>query len=209
MPAGIKLAAVIAVSAIACTSVYGLAVSVPVLIAASVLARIRPRELFKGARPLFALSCAIVIVKTLLPFPSVNIAGLVEGLITALRLMVTFAAAALLFAVTTMRELRRSLAALELAVTKRLFRRRAGTAYCSLGICLMLGFIPRFFELWEMSGLACDARSCRRGPRRLFILIPLVTERMMETAADTAQAIQARGSLILYNTSLLADNNNK
>jgi biotin transport system permease protein len=67
-----------------------------------------------------------------------------------------------------------------------------GIAFFSLGISLMLGFIPRFFDLWEASSLACDARSCRRGVRRLFVLVPLVTERMMEAAADTALALQAR-----------------
>ena len=66
-------------------------------------------------------------------------------------------------------------------------------AFFSLGISLMLGFIPRFFELWETTNLACDARVCKRGPRRLLILVPLVTERMMEAAADTALALEARG----------------
>jgi len=119
-----------------------------------------------------------------------------EGIIAVLRILVPFAAAALLFTVTTMRELRLSLAAIEIRV-KNLFaaghKKKKTTAFFSLGISLMLGFIPRFFDLWETANLACEARSCKRGLRRLLILIPLVCERMMEAAADTALALEARG----------------
>ena len=118
----------------------------------------------------------------------VNITGLAEGGIIAMRIFVTFAAAALLFAVTTMRELRLSLSAIELTITKR------NIAYFSLGLCLIIGFIPRFFELWESSNIACEARSCKKGLRRLFILVPLVTERMMVSAADTSLALESRGT---------------
>ena len=54
-------------------------------------------------------------------------------------------------------------------------------------------FIPRFFEMWETANLACQARSCKRGLRRLLVLLPLVTEKMMEAAAETVLALEARG----------------
>ena len=202
IPAGLKLVFVIAVSTIAFASVPGLVVSILVLLAGSALTRIRLRELFKGSKPLAVLSCLIIIVKTLQVIPAVNVSGFIEGLIISLRILATYAAAAVFFAVTTTRELRLSLTALELVVKRLFFRRRlwrrGSTAFFSMGLCLMLGFIPRFFDLWEMSSLACEARSCRRGLRRLFKLVPLVTERMMEAAADTAQALHARG----FNSSL-------
>ena len=190
-PAGLKLFCVIAISGIASFCLPGLAVSTLLIFAASAAARIPPWQLLRGSRPLAVLSLCIVLFKTFefegpginifaLRIPATSAAGFFEGMVIVLRIFVPFAAAALLFAVTTMRELCLSL------------KKVSGT-YFSLGISLMLGFIPRFFELWEMSNLACEARSCKRGPRRLLIIIPLVIERMMEAAADTALALEARG----------------
>jgi len=185
-PAGFKLLAVMVLSTAACVSIYGLAAALTLILAASIAARIPPWELLKGARMLALVSLCIILLNYQTP---------VVGLITALRIFVPFAAAALLFAVTTMRELRLSLGALETGL-KNIFARRQKPqrfAFFSLGISLMLGFIPRFFDLWETANLACDARQCKRGPRRLLLLVPLVTERLMESAADTALALEARG----------------
>jgi len=185
-PAGFKLLGVIAISTAACTSVPGLAAAILLLIAGSAAARIPPWELLKGAKPLAAMSLCIMLL---------NFRAPAAGIIIALRIFIPFAAAALLFSVTTMRELRLSLGRLETRI-KKIFsgRNKPGNiAYISLGISLMLGFIPRFFELWETANLACDARMCKRGPRRLLKLVPLVTERMMEAAAETALALEARG----------------
>ncbi|MDR0455503.1 MAG: energy-coupling factor transporter transmembrane protein EcfT [Treponema sp.] len=193
-PAALKLLAVLALSTAAFSSVPGLALAILLTLAASAAARIPPWELLKGAGPLAVLSLCIIFLNLHLPHISVD--GLVAGIIAVLRIFVPFAAAALLFAVTTMRELRLSLAALEMRIQKALFAghtHRKTVSFFSLGLCLMLGFIPRFFEVWETANLACEARSCRRGLRRLFILIPLVCERMMESAVDTALALQARG----------------
>jgi len=182
VPAGIKLLCVVVISIALYTSLYGLALSVLLIIAASAAARIRPWELLKGSKPVIILSLCIIIIKTLNQ-------QLPEGLITALSILTSFTAAALLFAVTTMRELRLSLAVVEL----KLRGKKADLAFFSLGISLMLGFIPRFFEHWENANISCEARSCKRGLRRLFILVPLVTERMMEAAEETALALEARG----------------
>jgi len=186
-PAGVKLLAVMILSTVAYVSVYGLAAALALILAASIAARIPPWELLKGSRALALMSLCVMMINFQTP---------VTGLITVLRIFVPFAAAALLFAVTTMRELRLSLAALEIRL-KKLFSggrpQPRNAAFFSLGISLMLGFIPRFFELWETANLACDARVCKRGPRRLLLLVPLVTERMMEAAADTALALEARG----------------
>lgn len=205
-PAGLKLLSMLALSIAAYSSLAGLAAAALVILAGSIIARIPPHELLHGSKPLVILSLCILLVKTFEPgapgittpeiivfnvyipdlfIPGISGAGFFAGILTALRILASFAAAALLFAVTTMRELRLSLGAIE----KRVF----GSGRISLGISLMLGFIPRFFELWETMNLACDARSCKKGLRRLILLIPLVTERMMEAAADTALALEARG----------------
>jgi len=193
-PAAVKLLAVMILSTVAFASIPGLALAILLILAVSAAVRIPFWELLKGAKPLVLLSVCIMLLNLNLPNISMN--DLCAGIIAVLRIFVPFAAAALLFAVTTMRELRLSLAALEIRL-KNLFAtghtKKKTTALFSLGISLMLGFIPRFFDLWETANLACEARSCKRIPRRLLILIPLVCERMIEAAADTALALEARG----------------
>jgi biotin transport system permease protein len=196
IPAIIKLLCVIVFSFAAFSSVYGLAAVILVLFVFSIIAHIPPWQLLKGSKPLIILSLCIVLIKSgiLESTPSVSMNGILGGVIIALRILVTFAAAALLFSLTTMRELRLDIAAIEIRLKKFFGKKQKGSIpFFSLGICLMLGFIPRFFELWETANLACEARSSKRGIRRLFLLVPLITERMMESAADTALALEARG----------------
>jgi biotin transport system permease protein len=216
IPAAVKLLGVILLSTAACASVYGLAVTVLLLITAALSARIPPWELLRGSKPLVLLSLCITIIKTFeqgtggittpeiiifnyyipdLHISFISASGFFEGILNVLRIFTAFAAAALLFAVTTMRELRLSIGAIESWLKGTFFpapANRGGIPYFSLGLSLMLGFIPRFFDLWEMSNLACKARSCK-ALRRLAILIPLVTELMMEAASETALALEARG----------------
>jgi biotin transport system permease protein len=212
--AGIKLAGLLVLSAAAFGSLPALAVSALLVAVFAVLARIKPWQLLRGAKPLTVLALFLLIFKTVDPASEgfyfwrlhlpISRAGFVEGLFLALRIFVSFAAGSLLFAVTTMGSLRRFLARAERGIFV-FFRRllRANTSKneagnvrysrISLGISLMLGFLPRFFELWEDANLACDARCGKKGLYRIKVLIPLVTERMMETAADTAEALEARG----------------
>jgi len=214
MPAALKLIFVILISAFAFASVYGLCVSALLLLLACAFARIPPHVLLKGSKPLFILSLCVILLKSIKPegegvavsglrVPYISVKGFFEGLIAAPSLFVPFAAAALLFGVTTMRELRLSLASVEKGITckfprkgakaQRTQREEEHITFLSLGLTLMLGFIPRFFEMWEDANLACDSRSCKRGFRRLYLLLPLVTERMMEASSNTAMALEARG----------------
>jgi len=214
MPAGLKLIFVIIISTFAFASLYGLAASIMLLLSASAIARIPPHKLLRGSRPLVILSLCIILLKTIRPegegitapeliifnvyipdihIPFISGKGFMEGLLAAPGLFVPFAAAALMFSVTTMRELRLSLAAVEKGLIRFFFPHRKHAPFLSLGISLMLGFIPRFFEMWDNANLACESRSCKRGLRLLFLLLPLVTERMMEASAETALALEARG----------------
>lgn len=216
-PAGLKLLCLLFLSVAAYSSRPGLLVSALVTAALSLSGGIRPWELLRGFRPLFFLSLLVIIFRGFSPgapgimlgamrIPFVSGEGFLEGLFQALRLAVSFAAGSLLFAVTTMRELRLSLAKAETIFFSLfdIFRGKARNALprparrssrISLGLSLTLGFIPRFFELWENRNLACEARSCKKGARRLFLLVPLVTEALMEAAGDTAEALEARGFL--------------
>jgi biotin transport system permease protein len=217
-PAGLKLLALLVLSAAAFSSMPGLLVASLLTAAAARAARIRFRELFRGCRSLLTLALFILIFQTIDPgapgialgaitirglalppftIPFISAEGFFAGFLSSLRIMVSFAAGSLLFAVTTMGELRRSLGRAEQTIAglfirgKKTGKRRYSRV--SLGLSLMLGFIPRFFELWETVNLARDARSGKRGPGRLMAVIPLVTERLMETAAETAEALEARG----------------
>ena len=213
-PAVLKLLAMIGVSIAAYSSAFGLAGSALLLAVCAAIARIPPWELLKGCRPIAALSLCVICLKTFEPgaagittpeiiifnmyipdlyIPCLSAEGFRTGLVTAAQILVAFAAAALLFAVTTMRELRRSLGAVEKRLIA-LVSKRPAACRVSLGLSLMLGFIPRFFELWETMNHACEARCGKRGRRRLFTLLPVLTERMMQAAAETALAIEARGA---------------
>jgi biotin transport system permease protein len=109
--------------------------------------------------------------------PEFRTGGLREALIFGWALILSFSAASLLFSVTTMTEIKDSLP----------------PGWFTLGISLMLGFIPRFFEIWENTELAYLARAGKKGPAQIITLIPLTIERMIECAAETAAALEARG----------------
>ena len=221
-PAGLKLLGLLAVSAGAFSSVPGLVAAAALVLTGTLVAGIRPRDLLRGSKMVLILAAVSTLIRTVrfgapdpnpggpgrvnLPAPSVD--GFQGGLHQGLCFIVSFAAGALLFGVTTMQELRDSLGRAENALAKgfsalpRLFRagkgkapprRRRTLSRFSLGLSLMLGFLPRFFEIWETANLAFDARAGKRGLRRLVILVPLVTERMIETAGETAEALDSRG----------------
>jgi biotin transport system permease protein len=179
----LKLLGLLALSAGAFYSVYGLAAAAALILAGALTAGIRPRELLRGSKNILFLAAFITLVRTIrFGGPGLRIApeGLAGGLHQGLCFITSFSAGALLFSVTTMQELRDSL------------ERRIPGRF-ALGLSLMLGFLPRFFEIWENAGLAFEARMGKRGLRRLIILVPLVIERMMEMAGETAEALESRG----------------
>jgi biotin transport system permease protein len=215
-PAGLKLLGLLALSLGAFSSIPGLAAAALILIAGALVAGIRPWELLRGSRAIFFLAAFVILFRALrfggpglslnmigldnFSLPGLSLEGFWGGLHQGLCFIVSFAAGALLFSVTTMRELRDSLGRWEEAAVNRFFalpcfsrkKRRARSVF-SLGLSLMLGFLPRFFEIWENASLAFDARAGKRGLRRLIVLIPLTIERMMELAGETAEALDSRG----------------
>jgi energy-coupling factor transporter transmembrane protein EcfT len=133
--------------------------------------------------------------------------GFLAGARFAGTVLVSFTAASLLFKVTTMTEFRESLGKVEGLLCRPLIwllkpldrdwarglRRRLERPRLSLAVALLLGFLPQFFELWGTASKAYAARAGKNGLPRLIALIPLVTEGMMERAAETARALEARG----------------
>ena len=209
MPGTVKLLGLLGLS----VSVFfagpaALAAASLVIAGAAALSRISPRALLRGSRSLLLMLVVITIFRTLrFDPPGLNREGFTAALLFAWMVLVSFSAGALLFSVTTMSELRDSIGALEgrlfkpvIALLKpcrsgilQKLRRGWERPRLCLGISLMLGFLPRFFEAWESAELAYRARGGKRGIPQLLILIPLVTERMIEAAAETAQALEARG----------------
>jgi biotin transport system permease protein len=114
-------------------------------------------------------------------------------------ILISFAGGSLFFSVTTMTEIRRSLERAE-RFLRRPFRRRQPDAFpqgqLSLALALMLAFLPRFFELWEAAETAVKARGCTGTFRRVTAILPLVAEGMLESASETAAALEARGVLV-------------
>jgi biotin transport system permease protein len=168
------------------------------IIAAALTAGIRPWELLRGVKPLLYMALLAILFRSLKAPPLfLDTGGLQAGLSFSLGILVSFAAGALLFSVTTMTELRESLSQIETGIFRIAFfapkRRRHNKL--SLGISLMMGFLPRFFEIWEAADFAYQARAGKKGISRLILLLPLATERMIEVAAETAEAMESRGIL--------------
>ena len=193
MPAGAKLLFLLAISLAAFfpgtekTSLVILTCIVFVLSILSLVAHIYPWKLLRGSGPLFLVVFAVFLFRGIKfdpPFFSGE--GILYSVIFCIRIGAAFASGSLLFAVTTIAEIRRSLSRPEKAL--HLEKIRIG-----LSISLMLAFMKRFFEIWEDINLAWKSRGGRRSVSRFLILLPVVLERMMIKAAETASAIESRG----------------
>ncbi|MDR1970765.1 MAG: hypothetical protein LBQ46_02475 [Treponema sp.] len=206
-PALVKLLALLLLSVFAYTSVPGLAIAALGLGGAALIGGIRPWTLLRGGSPLVFLALFFLLLRVIRleagALPALDTASLPGALAQSLSMLVSFAAGSLLFTVTTMKELRDALAgrgsragpARGLRSCPARLRFRFGLVRFRFGLAftLMLGFLPRFFEIWETANLAWQARGGRGGMRRMAVLIPLVTELMIETAFNTSEALEARG----------------
>ena len=194
LPAGFKLAFLLLLSLVAffpgseAQSLAVLSGIALILIILSFVAGVGPLSLLRGSGPLLFLVLAVFLFQGIEISPlGFNFGALEESLIFCIRIGVAFSAGTLLFAVTTSGEIRKSLSRLEAAL--HLEKLKLG-----LGISLMLGFLPKFFEIWEDVNLSWKSRGGKRNLSRLIVLIPLVVERMMVKAAETALALESRGN---------------
>jgi len=159
-----------------------------ILILLSFIAGARAASLLRGSGPLLLIVLGVFLVKGIEFSPlRFNTAGLREALIFCVRIGIAFAAGSLLFYTTTSGEIRKSLSRLETVLHLENLR-------ISLNISLMLGFLPKFFEIWEDLNLAWKSRSGKNNFSRFLKLIPLLIERMMIEAAERANALESRGA---------------
>jgi biotin transport system permease protein len=186
LPGGWKLLALFLISTLA--FIFGfpaLGAGTLLVIAGALAAGIGPWELLRGIKPLLLMVLLLGLCRSFKAEDPVsfNREGLLESLRFGWGIILAFSAASLFFSVTTMTEIKDSLDQLRLK-------------YLSLGISLMLGFLPRFFAAWENAELAYRARCGKKGLTQLCTLIPLVIERMIVSAGETAAALESRGCLL-------------
>jgi biotin transport system permease protein len=192
---------------------YALAASAAFVAVCALSARIKPWELLRGIRPILLISLFIIVSRSAVFAPPwFSREGCIDGLLFSGNMVICFAAASLLFSVTTMTELKDSLEKIERLILLppvfllRRFGRpalveaasRLERPKLSLAIPLMLGFLPRFFEIWEAAHTAYAARAGKKGIRATLTLIPIVTGRMLEAAAETAEAMESRGASLRF-----------
>jgi biotin transport system permease protein len=215
LPAGGKL--IFFLTGSAAVFLFGFAALLPgviVLLALASIANISAAELLRGSR-LLLISAILVLALRSLNFtaPYFSPKGFLDGLRFALSMVFCFAAGSLFFSVSSRSGILASLSRTELVIRSffpRLLRRpepgpspsakqarnaEPKTAYpfFSLAVSLMLGFIPRFFSLWDDMEKAYAARGGRPGPGKLRLLVPPAGEAMLESAAETEKALEARG----------------
>lgn len=191
LPPLVKLAFLLVLSFAAFfPNLYVLSSIVLVLIILSVIAGLGPAALLRGSGPLLLIVLAAFVVEALeFNPPRLDMDDLDETLVFCVRLGAAFAAGTLLFAVTTTGEIRKSL----LQAERFLHIEKLKPA---LAVSLMLGFLKAFFEIWEDLTLAWKSRGGKNNLRRLRVLVPLLVERMMTLAAETAEAMESRGALL-------------
>ena len=157
-----------------------------ILILLSFASGIGPAALLRGSGPLFFIILGVFLFQGVeLSPPKIKLDGLRETIIFCARIGTAFCAGTLLFSVTTTGEIRKSLSRAEAFLHLENLK-------LSLYISLMLGFLPRFFEIWEDLSLAWKSRGGKRNLLSLVILIPLLVEKMMMRAAETATAMESR-----------------
>jgi len=192
-PAGTKLGFLLLLSlaaffpgaeAISLAIIAGIAL---IIILLSLIAGIGPHLLLRGSAPLLFIVMAVFLFQAVEFSPlGLNFAGLRESLIFCARIGTAFAAGSLLFSVTTSGEIRKSLSRLEAFLKIKKLN-------LSLSISLMLGFIPMLFQIWEDLNLTWKSRGGKKNLTRMIKLVPLLIERMIIKAIDTASVMESRG----------------
>ncbi|MDR2803856.1 MAG: energy-coupling factor transporter transmembrane protein EcfT [Treponema sp.] len=181
------------------------------LILTAFAAGINPLRLLRGSRPVIFLGIFVALGRALnFSPPFFETEGFFSGLMFLWGMLLSFCAGALLFAVTTMAELREAAANAErvllmpsAALLKEAKCRYLRNIYESLrrpklglALSLMMGFIPRFFVEWESLCGAYRARAGKRGVTEIKTLIPIAVNRMIDMAVESASALEARGALL-------------
>jgi energy-coupling factor transporter transmembrane protein EcfT len=151
-----------------------------VLITCTLCAHLKVFEVLSGVQVLFFMLLLILVFRAFNFVPlSFEPEGFKSAVLFCYSAFISYYAASLFFALTTMVELRKALSKLSPAF--------------ALSISLMLGFIPRFFETWDSRKTAWKARGGKQGVKELSFLVLSVSETMIAIAGSTADALEVRG----------------
>jgi energy-coupling factor transporter transmembrane protein EcfT len=212
--AGLKLLCMMAFSAAAFAGrpVSMAALSV-FLVAVGFRAGLPPSALLRGGRPVAVLGLFAALGRAAGFSPALvfSMEDFLDGLLFLWSMMLSFGAASLFYAVTTAAEIRGAVAGAERALLRpvalllknakspSMLRLRSAALRPRFGLALglMLGFLPRFLAEWELLQTANRARAGKKGVSEIKRLVPLVLNRMMDNALETAAAMEARGWLAL------------
>lgn len=191
----------------------GLIASALTVAASAIAARMGPRELLAGSRPL-AIATVLVAAAGAVSMEfaggfrvTIDPDGVRAGAVLFLGILISFSAGSILFAATTTGELRDALGRAEEAVFGALrsvlaalpsrgckdAAERLRSPDLSLLLALALAFIPRVFAAWEAAEDAHRARCGAGGIAGVAAVLPLAAERLIESAAETARALEVRG----------------
>ena len=196
LPGGIKLVFLLVFSGgVFFSDLYAIGCLAVFLVLLAIATGINPLGLLRGGLPLVLFVLIIFLIGAVeyspaiaeqgwLPF-TINCDSIKNGLLFSLRIIISFTAGALFFRVCTMSEIRRSFNSAE-----KFFRIKK--LQSGLSVSLMLGFLPKFFVIWEELNTAWDARAGKKGLMRIIKILPLLIERLMEKAASTAAALESR-----------------
>jgi biotin transport system permease protein len=189
LPAGAKLIFFLSVSLASFFPHFAVLSCVLLCLAVlSFAAGMSPPALLRGGGTLFLMMLTLTVIRGAeLSPPGFNFEALKLGFSFCVRIAAAFAAGSLFFSVTTSAQIRRSLSSFETFFHMERLN-------LSLSIALMLGFLPRFFVIWEDLNIAWKARGGKRNFARLPVLAAMTLERMMIHAAEAAAAMESRGA---------------
>lgn len=188
----------------------GLLVASLAVATVALIARMSPKLLFAGARPLVVMTGTVALLGAV-TLSGGKLAFDPQGAYAGGKMfwgvLVAFAAGSILFATTTTAELREALEGTEkkiVAWVRRVLLRlpipgasplaeRIRPTDLSLIVAMAISFMPRVFSAWEAAEDAYRARCGRGKVFALMKILPLAAERLIEGAVETARALEARG----------------
>ena len=154
----------------------------------ALVGRIRIRDFVHDLKPI-AIYCLMIVAIDVLSYLLFDAKEIVtqRSMYMILRLLCAIEVTSVFFRTTSTFEIRESLQSFEKAVT---FGHSSLVA--SSMFTLFLSFIPQIFATWSALDLSYRARSSKRGPKKAFVLLPLLISMSIKRASTTYLALLNR-----------------
>ena len=195
LPPEIKLIFLLVFSIAAFLTPLKILVFIPLFVLISAcLAGINPKHLLNGSIKLLFLLFAIFAFGSIKLKYGINnfqfvfeFDNYINNAVFCLRIISAFIVSSLFFHICPLREIKKVLSLLESFFGLK-------KIHAALSLSIMFNFIPRFFSVWEETGLAWKSRSGKTGLLGIVKILPLVIQNLMYKAAETAEALESRGA---------------